>query len=438
MLKLFLPIFLSALLVACGGGGGGSSKGTSPAVTPVSSANFSSVSSLNSSSANSVSLSSSSSSAPAKPAESNAQIPQGVYAVRENNGATLYWEKPAGSLGYNIYVASEADIAPDNIDKFINGRAIKNVQPPYTVTNLANGKQWYLVVTSVNLFGESLPGQEIRVVPSDLDPALEPTPQEVLVVELINRARANPKAEAELYSIGLNDDIDDASINEDSKQPLALNTMLQSAAREHSRWMLANNIFSHTGIGGSTPSERSKIAGYVLRTPWRTGENISVIGPANEDHSGLTAVAVRHHQNLFKSAGHRKNILNGDFRNIGVGQRVGNYTFSSGTTYYSSMLTESYAKSGSEYFLTGVAYEDINNNDFYDVGEAMSDITLEIDGQFYQVFSSGAYSIPLAGGSYTITIHGDAPGLPVQHAVIIGEQNVKLDVVKTQQGIVIR
>lgn len=435
MFKLLLPITLSAVLVACGGGGG-SSKGTSPAVTPVSSSNNSSISSTAFSSASSVS--SSSSSVPAKQADSSALVPQRIYAIRENNAATIYWEKPAGSLGYNIYVASEADIAPDNIDKFINGRAIKNVQPPYTVSNLTNALQWYLVVTSVNVTGESLPSQEVRVVPSDFDPALEPTPQEVLVIELINRARANPKAEAELYDIGLNDGIDDASINEDSKQPLALDTMLQTAARDHSQWMLTNNIFSHTGIDGSTPSERSKAAGYVLRTPWRTGENISVIGPANEDNSGLTTMALRHHQNLFKSPGHRRNILNGDFRNIGVGQKVGNYTFSSGNTYYSSMLTESYAKSGTGYFLTGVAYEDLNNNDFYDVGEALSDITLEIDGKFYQVFSSGAYSVPLPSGNYTITIHGDSPGLPIQHAVVMGAQNLKLDIVKTPQGIVIR
>lgn len=436
MLKLLLPITLSAVLVACGGGGGSGSKGTSPAVTPVSSSNNSSISSAAFSSASSVS--SSSSSVPAKQADNSALIPQRIYAIRENNAATIYWEKPAGSLGYNIYVASEADIAPENIDKFIDGRAIKNVQPPYTVSNLTNSQQWYLVVTSVNVIGESLPSQEVRVVPSDFAPELEPTPQEVLVIELINRARANPKAEAELYEIGLNDGIDDASINEDSKQPLALNTMLQTAARDHSQWMLNNNIFSHTGIDGSTPSERNKAAGYVLRTPWRTGENISVIGPASEGAAGLTTMAVRHHQNLFKSPGHRRNILNGDFRNIGVGQKVGNYTFTSGNTYYSSMLTQSYAKSGAGFFLTGVAYEDINNNNFYDVGEALSDITLEIDGKFYQVFSSGAYSIPLPSGTYNITIHGDSPGLPIQHAVIMGEQNLKLDIVKTPQGIAIR
>jgi hypothetical protein len=436
MLKFFLPVALSAVLVACGGGGG--SQGTPAAVTPVGSANNSSISSASFSSASSVSQASSSSSVSEKQVENNALIPQGIYAIRENNAATLYWDKPSGSLGYNVYVASEADIAPDNIDRFINGRAIKNVQPPYTVSNLANGQQWYLVVTSVNVAGESLPGQEVRVIPSGLDPALEPTPQEVLVIELINRARANPQAEAEFYDIGLNDGIDDASITEDSKQPLALNTMLQTAARDHSQWMLNTNIFSHTGIDDSTPSQRNKAAGYVLKMPWRTGENISVIGPAIEDAAGLTTMAIRHHQNLFKSPGHRRNILNGDFRNIGVGQKVGNYTFGSGNTYYSSMLTQSYAKSGAGFFLTGVAYQDINNNNFYDVGEALSDITLEIDGKFYQVFSSGAYSVPLPGGTYTVTIHGDSPGLPIQHAVVIGEQNVKLDIVKTQQGIVIR
>ena len=423
MLKFILPIFLSVILTACGGSG---SKGNSAQASSFSSTNHA-VSSY----------SSNSSVAAQKPTASTAP-PKGVYAIRKNDAATLYWEPAVGAFSYNIYIATEAGIAPENIGHFLDGQTIKNVQPPYTITGLSKDKPWHLVVTTSNATGESVASQEIRVAPSELDPALEPTPQEVLVIELINRARANPQAEADLYGIDLNEGIEDKTISADSKQPLALNTQLQTAARSHSRWMLIHNIFSHTGIGGSTPSERNRTAGFVLNTPWRTGENISVVGPVDNNNLNLTNMVIKHHQNLFKSPGHRLNILNGDFRNIGVGQDVGNYTFDSGNTYYSSMLTESYAKSGQGYFLTGVAYEDINNNNFYDVGEALSDITLEVDGQRHPVFSSGAYSIPLASGNYIITIRGSAAGFPIQHAVTITEQNVKMNIVKTRHGIEIQ
>ena len=47
-------------------------------------------------------------------------------------------------------------------------------------------------------------------------------------------------------------------------QPLAFDNDLSEAAEGHSRWMLATDTFSHTGSGGSTPTQRMKAAGYTL------------------------------------------------------------------------------------------------------------------------------------------------------------------------------
>ena len=53
--------------------------------------------------------------------------------------------------------------------------------------------------------------------------AIQMTAQEQLLVELINRARANPEAEAARFGIPLNEDLEPGEISSDPKQPLAPN-----------------------------------------------------------------------------------------------------------------------------------------------------------------------------------------------------------------------
>jgi hypothetical protein len=143
----------------------------------------------------------------------------------------------------------------------------------------------------------------------------------------------------------------------------------------------------------------------------------------------LTEFAFSQHKGLFESPGHRENILATGFREIGIGQIQG-YFLSGGNNRLSSLLTEAFARSGNSYFLNGVVYNDANNNDFYDVGEGLSGITVSVDGEGHSVFSTGAYSIPLSNGSYNLAITGDALGSPVYRTVQINNANVKLNVIK--------
>jgi hypothetical protein len=99
------------------------------------------------------------------------------------------------------------------------------------------------------------------------------------------------------------------------------------------------------------------------------------------------------------------------------------------------MLTQNFAISGANYFLTGVIYEDKNNNAFYDVGEGLNGITITINGESYPVFDTGAYSIPLINGNYELSITGDVLGEPVYYSVQINNQNRKLDVIKSGNAI---
>ena len=64
-------------------------------------------------------------------------------------------------------------------------------------------------------------------------------------------------------------------------------------------------------------------------------------------------------------AGHRANILDDHFREVGIGQQHGQFT-TGATTYNASMVTQNFALSGSKVFITGVVYNDtvVNDNFF--------------------------------------------------------------------------
>jgi len=87
--------------------------------------------------------------------------------------------------------------------------------------------------------------------------------------------------------------------------PLTRNTQLDAAALAHARDMRDNAFFDHTGSDGSTVGVRATAAGY----PWTlVGENI-----------GLASVTPQRMMQLWMdSTGHRANILNSDFRELGV------------------------------------------------------------------------------------------------------------------------
>ena len=70
----------------------------------------------------------------------------------------------------------------------------------------------------------------------------QPTAEEQYLLELVNRARQNPTAEAQLYGISLNEGLSPGTISETPKPPLAFNLNLIDAAREHSQWMLDTDM----------------------------------------------------------------------------------------------------------------------------------------------------------------------------------------------------
>lgn len=275
-----------------------------------------------------------------------------------------------------------------------------------------------------------------------------PTDYEQLMLELINRARAAPGVEATRLGIDLNEGLDPGTIADTPKPPLSLHPLLITAARDHSAWMLENSIFSHTGDSGSTPGERMFAAGYIFAGSWSWGENIAWGGSTGSIE--LEAQTRGRHDSLFISPGHRTNICNEQFDELGLGLVEGVFT-SAGWDYNALMVTQKYALSGATPGprIVGVVYSDTNQNAFYDIGEGLEGVTVSVEGGDWQTATSasGGYALPYVGseGFMTIRFEGVPLPQPLKLQVAKTGENIKVDVETlvldklkmTEQGITI-
>jgi uncharacterized protein YkwD len=111
--------------------------------------------------------------------------------------------------------------------------------------------------------------------------------------------------------------------------PLAANARLAAAATAYAQDLVAGSYFSHTGRNGSTVYDRVNAAGYIPPgAGWALGENLAW-------GTGALSTPGSIMQAWMNSPGHRENILNPDFREIGVGIALGNpaQTDGQGATY---------------------------------------------------------------------------------------------------------
>jgi uncharacterized protein YkwD len=105
---------------------------------------------------------------------------------------------------------------------------------------------------------------------------------------------------------------------------LSWNDALASASLVHSDDMVAANVFSHTGSDGRSAGQRITAAGYAWRT-W--GENIAAgQRTVNQVVAGW-----------MNSPGHCANLMNPNFRDIGVACVAGSAGNSYGT-YWTQKL----------------------------------------------------------------------------------------------------
>ncbi len=250
---------------------------------------------------------------------------------------------------------------------------------------------------------------------------------EQLIIELINRARLDPLAEAQRQNIDLNQDLEPGTIKAQPLEPLAWNDRLALAADGHSDWMLRTNTFSHTGQYGSTLVERSDDAGYLRTGLWSLRENLSRIG-VRPDPIDMTKAAPAHHVNLYTSESHRVNIFAGDIREVGLGQVKGVY--STNADFNTSMLTQMFGRTGTDFFVTGVVLDDADRDDFYDIGEGRSGYTITAGSRSDTTRGSGGYEVAVApSGSLQVTVSKSGSAL-AKVLLDMSDGNAKLDLIR--------
>lgn len=266
----------------------------------------------------------------------------------------------------------------------------------------------------------------------------EPTDEEQLYLEYVNRARADPTAEGVRFVNDSDPDVRaaydffnvDLGLLESQFRllppapPVSFHPALVAAARRHARDMFDHDFQGHTGTDGSSVGTRASDAGY----PWRfIAENVYARAKSVwHGHAGFNVDWGNGPGGIQNPPGHRENIHDADVREMGVGV-VNGSNGSVGPQVVAQALGD---RPGITPFVTGVVYYDFDGNQFYDLGEGIGGVTVRVSGSPAHALTarSGGYSVPVsATGPSTVTF--SVPGLPdVDKAVTLtGSANVKAD-----------
>ncbi len=274
----------------------------------------------------------------------------------------------------------------------------------------------------------------------------EPSGDEQYMLELINRARANPRAEG-IFLAAVDDalvrlgieffNVNVARLKADFasypvRPPLAFSPELLASSRRHSQDMAENNFQDHSGTDGSTISTRVVDAGYSFAV---VNENIysSLVSSTLQAHAGFNIDWGNGANGVQEGVGHRRAIMGfgaTDYREIGIG--IVSRSGTDAAKFGKLSITQDFgSRFGSPMFLLGVAYLDVNGNAICDPGEGIPGIRVQpATGSFHAITSaSGGYAIPFsaASGSNRVTFSGGGLETSQTKSFAIDSENVKVD-----------
>lgn len=272
------------------------------------------------------------------------------------------------------------------------------------------------------------------------DPAPAPTAEETLALELVNRMRADPAAEAKVLLgerprepfEGFDRDMFQREMEAlEPQPPLVLHPRLIGAARNHTAYTAATREYGHKEVRGSElftgeySGERAAFAGYP-DSHGRVLENAGSFihggvlgnhwGCAVDDGPGGSG-------GMQKNGGHRMAIMWPQAREFGAG-----FHWHRDKRCEGVML---FGQGEGHRLVGGIAYIDLDGDGFYDIGEGLGGVRISLGKAGETVtWSSGAYTLDPggpaaeAGGKWVarlldLTTEAEATG---------GTDNLKLDV----------
>lgn len=273
--------------------------------------------------------------------------------------------------------------------------------------------------------------------------ALNPTPREQELLEMLNRFRTNPQGELNILLNTKNQDVQDAlnffNVNLTvlkqqfdqllPAQPLAWNASLRGAAIAHSNAMLAADEQTHQAPGEAGLADRVKAAGYANMA--EAGENVFAFATSMFDaHAGFAIDWGNDTDGIQNPPGHRDNMMNDDYREIGMGIIDAPSNKDVGPILVTQDLANRFDL-GNSFFL-GVVYNDLNHDNQYNAGEGISNATITLSGTpgtfSTTSMSAGGYQIQVPAGTYNVTATSPFLGGTISlNNITVGSKNVKQD-----------
>jgi len=287
----------------------------------------------------------------------------------------------------------------------------------------------------------------------------QPSSQEQYLLELVNRFRMNPTVEDDLL-FGSNDaDVQNtlgffgtngavlssqfSSLS--AAQPLAWSTQLHDSALTHSQLMISFDQQSHNlpnepalfdrinNAGGNTYTAAAENIYAFSFSPLYTHAGF-VIDWGDDDNDPNNGYGT----GIQNPPGHRNSLINNVYTEAGFALPEENVAATDvGLLVSTQHLGD--RDTGSAVWLLGVAYRDMDDDDFYSVGEGLGAITVKISGNGFstsvQTNSAGGYQVlvpqanlqtnPL-GVDYTVTFESLGKTLG-SYAVTVKDENEKQD-----------
>ena len=236
--------------------------------------------------------------------------------------------------------------------------------------------------------------------------------------------------------------------------PLAWNSALNIAATTHSQAMIDEDEQSHQLPGEPDLGTRIGDAGYANLQG--AGDNVYAFSDDTAfGHAGFVVDwgydAVDFDGNVLRAdwqtrgdgiqdgAGHRANMMDAFFTEVGVGiiretnaaTEVGEY-----------VTTHNFAtRFGYKAQFVGVVIDDADGDSFYDIGEGLGGVTVRLTNgaATYQTtsWSSGGWQIEVPAGNYTITFSGGGLDAPIVRQATLGAVNVKVDAIDGEDTVAV-
>ncbi len=211
---------------------------------------------------------------------------------------------------------------------------------------------------------------------------------EQLFVSLINQARTNPIKTAAYLGMDMEklfeNRLDLFSVLAHGLPPVVFNEKLHKAAEEHAFDMFEKDYFSSVSLDGKTPEDRLEDRNYEYVSSAEFIDWISSENDGNPEKAVSLLFEKRFKEELAYDSIEKLVILNPDFNEIGVSlnafENEGKRNFSGNVV---NLLVSDLARAeddNNNARIFGIAFVDDNQSEYFDPGEGISGLKIEIRG----------------------------------------------------------